>query len=70
MEHVPMAKAVEIEPLDSSDWEILELRAGHLEAVLLDQLFVLSAGQVSKAQPKLYVYTAFECGNQEGVAEW
>ena len=47
VEHVPMAKAVEIEPLDSSDWEILELRAGHLEAVLLDQLFVLSAGQVS-----------------------
>eukprot|EP00947_MAST-08B_sp_MAST-8B-sp1_P004900 g4900.t1 len=42
---IPVARSVEIEPLDVDDWEILELRAGHLEATLLDQLCVLATGQ-------------------------
>ena len=35
-----------VEPLTCDDWEMLELNAGHLEEQILNQAFVLSAGQV------------------------
>jgi hypothetical protein len=35
-----------VEPVTSDDWEVLELNAGYLEEQILNQLFVVSVGQV------------------------
>jgi hypothetical protein len=43
---VPVATTVQVEPLGSDDWEILELNAGLMEEQLLNQCRVVNQGQI------------------------
>jgi peroxin-1 len=43
---VPIAKTVQVEPVGSDDWEILELNAGIMEEQLLNQCRVVNQGQL------------------------
>jgi len=37
-QRVPTAKVIEVEPVSSDDWEVLEQNSGHLEEELLNQV--------------------------------
>lgn len=38
MPDVPVADSIEVEPLTSMDWEVLEANAGYLEEQILNQV--------------------------------
>ena len=40
--NVPEAQKVSVEPADSSDWELVELHAEHMEEQLLNQVYLHS----------------------------